>query len=44
MILILSDFTYPNYIGGVPRHVYEISKYLYKNQFPFLVITRKKNG
>ena len=41
-ILIVSDFTYPNYAGGVSRHVYDVFTCMLNFNYPVKLISRKK--
>ena len=41
-ILIVSDFTYPNYAGGISRHVYDVFTCMLNFNYPVKLISRKK--
>src|SRR3989338_11652600 len=43
-IIVVTDFIYPNYVGGSSRYAYDLVKGFYLNRIDFLVITRKKSG
>ena len=42
-ILIVSDFTYPNYAGGISRHVYDVCRHMKALKIPVKLISRAKN-
>ena len=42
-ILLISDFSYPDYSGATARHTYEIYKYMLDKGVPVKLISREKN-
>ena len=42
-ILIVSDFTYPNYAGGISKHVYDVCRHMKELKIPVKLISRAKN-
>lgn len=43
-ILMVSDYAYPNYMGGIPRLVYEVVSKLYKMDIDISLMTRLPFG
>lgn len=43
-IVVVTDFMYPNYVGGSSRYAHDFVKGLHDHHTDFLVITRKKSG
>ena len=41
--MIVSDFAYPNYAGGVSRHVYDVFRNMTTLKMPVKLISRAKN-
>ena len=41
-ILIVSDFTYPNYAGGISRHVYDVCRHMKALKIPVKLISKAK--
>ena len=43
-VVVVADFSYPNFLGGSARYVYDLVKGFEQNNIDYLLITRKHKG